>query len=52
MASARRQGVRLEVDLPDDDRLAVLGSSDDLARALSNLTTMRSAIPIQDCGTA
>ena len=33
--SARTQGVRLEVDLPDDDRLAVLGSSDDLARALS-----------------
>ena len=38
-ASARTQGVRLEVDLPDDDRLAVLGSSDDLARALTNLTT-------------
>lgn len=29
--------VRLEVDLPVDDRLAVLGSSDDLARALANL---------------
>ena len=38
-ATARRQGVRLEVELPDDDRLAVLGSSDDLARALTNLTT-------------
>ena len=38
-ASAGTQGVRLEVDLPDDDRLAVFGSSDDLARALSNLTT-------------
>jgi signal transduction histidine kinase len=38
-ATARSQGVRLEVDLPDNDRLAVLGSSDDLARALSNLTT-------------
>lgn len=39
IASAGAQGVRLEVDLPDDDRLAVLGSSDDLARALSNLTS-------------
>jgi signal transduction histidine kinase len=38
-ATARAQGVRLEVDLPDNDRLAVLGSSDDLARALTNLTT-------------
>jgi signal transduction histidine kinase len=37
-ATARSQGVRLEVDLPDNDRLAVLGSSDDLARALTNLT--------------
>jgi signal transduction histidine kinase len=38
-ATARRQGVRLDVELPDNDRLAVLGSSDDLARALTNLTT-------------
>jgi signal transduction histidine kinase len=38
-ATARSQGVRLEVDLPDNDRLAVLGSSDDLARALTNLAT-------------
>jgi len=38
-ASARTHGIGLEVDLPDDDRLAVLGSSDDLARALTNLTT-------------
>jgi signal transduction histidine kinase len=38
-ATARRQGVRLEVDVPENDRLAVLGSSDDLARALTNLTT-------------
>src|SRR5688500_18429601 len=38
-ATARTQGVRLKVDLPEDDRLAVLGSSDDLARALTNLTT-------------
>ena len=38
-ATARTQGVRLDVDLPDNDRLAVLGSSDDLARALTNLTT-------------
>jgi signal transduction histidine kinase len=37
-AAAAAQGVRLVVDLPDDDRLAVLGSSDDLARALTNLT--------------
>jgi signal transduction histidine kinase len=38
-ATARTQGVRLDVDLPENDRLAVLGSSDDLARALTNLTT-------------
>jgi signal transduction histidine kinase len=38
-ATARAHGVRLEVDLPEDDRLAVLGSSDDLARALTNLAT-------------
>jgi signal transduction histidine kinase len=38
-ATAQAQAVRLEVDLPENDRLAVLGSSDDLARALSNLTT-------------
>ena len=38
-ATARRQGVRLEIDVPENDRLAVLGSSDDLARALTNLTT-------------
>jgi signal transduction histidine kinase len=38
-ATARTQGVRLEVDLPENDRLAVLGSADDLARALSNLAT-------------
>jgi signal transduction histidine kinase len=37
-AAAAAQGVRLVVDLPADDRLAVLGSSDDLARALTNLT--------------
>jgi signal transduction histidine kinase len=39
VATARRKGVRLDIDLPDNDRLAVLGSSDDLARALTNLTT-------------
>ena len=38
-ATARSQGVHLEVDLPENDRLAVLGSSEDLARALTNLTT-------------
>jgi signal transduction histidine kinase len=38
-ASGGSRGVRLEVDLPEDDRLAVLGSADDLARALTNLTT-------------
>lgn len=35
--TATAASVRLEVDLPPDDRLAVLGSSDDLARALANL---------------
>jgi signal transduction histidine kinase len=38
-ASAAAQGVQLQVDLPTDDRLAVLGASDDLARAVTNLTT-------------
>ena len=38
-ATARTRGVQLEVDLPDNDRLAVLGSADDLARALTNLAT-------------
>jgi signal transduction histidine kinase len=47
-APAGSQGVRLEVDLPDGDRLAVLGSSDDLARALANLTT--NAIRHTDAG--
>ena len=36
-ATAQAQNVALEIGLPDDDRLAVLGSSDDLARALANL---------------
>ncbi len=36
-ATAQAQHVALEVVVPDDDRLAVLGSSDDLARALANL---------------
>ncbi len=35
--TAAAASVRLEVDLPTADRLAVLGSSDDLARALGNL---------------
>lgn len=35
--TAQAQGVRLDVQLPADDRLAVLGSADDLARALANL---------------
>jgi signal transduction histidine kinase len=38
-ATARTRGVRVEVELPAKDRLAVLGSADDLARALSNLAT-------------
>ena len=35
--NAQAHGVRLEVEVPDDDRLAVLGTADDLARALTNL---------------
>src|SRR4029453_7997362 len=35
--SAEARGVRLEVAVPDNDRLAVLGTADDLARALTNL---------------
>jgi signal transduction histidine kinase len=38
-ASAAANGVQLSTDLPDDDRLAVSGSADDLARALTNLVT-------------
>lgn len=37
--TARARRVTLDVDLPDDDRLAVVGSPDDLARALGNLVT-------------
>ena len=35
--AAQAQQVLLEVHIPEDDRLAVLGSADDLARALTNL---------------
>lgn len=38
-ATAQAQGVSLQVEVPGDDRLAVYGSSDDLARALANLTS-------------
>ena len=38
-ASAAANGVQLNTDLPGDDRLAVSGSADDLARALTNLLT-------------
>jgi signal transduction histidine kinase len=38
-ASAAANGVQLSTDLPDDDRLAVSGSADDLARAVTNLVT-------------
>ena len=48
-ATARMRGVRLDVDVPDNDRLAVLGSSDDLARALSNLTTNAIRTPRPNC---
>ncbi|HEY5981816.1 MAG TPA: HAMP domain-containing sensor histidine kinase [Microlunatus sp.] len=36
-ALARSRGVVLDVRVPEDDRLAVTGSADDLARAVSNL---------------
>lgn len=36
-ALARSHQVALKLDVPTDDRLAVLGSADDLARALTNL---------------
>jgi signal transduction histidine kinase len=36
-AVARGRRVQLEVAVPSDDRLAVMGSADDLARALGNL---------------
>lgn len=36
-ATAAARDVALETEVPDDDRLAVLGVSDDLTRALANL---------------
>jgi signal transduction histidine kinase len=36
-AVARAHRVQLEVTVPDEDRLAVVGSADDLARAVTNL---------------
>jgi signal transduction histidine kinase len=47
-ATAAAQGVLLTADLPPDDRLAVRGSADDLARALANLVT--NAIRHTDAG--
>lgn len=38
-ATARTAGVRLEVSVPEDDNLAVLGRHDDLSRALGNLVS-------------
>lgn len=38
-ATAQTRGVELDVQVPTDDRLAVLGSADDLARALANLVS-------------
>jgi signal transduction histidine kinase len=35
--AARRQGVRLAVEVPADDRLAISGDADALARAIGNL---------------
>jgi signal transduction histidine kinase len=35
--TAGAQGVELELNVPGDDRLAVLGSADDLSRAVANL---------------
>jgi len=37
--TANAHGVLLRVGVPDDDRLPVLGSADDLARALANLVS-------------
>jgi signal transduction histidine kinase len=36
-ATAVARQVRIDLDVPDDDRLAVLGAPDDLTRALANL---------------
>ena len=36
-STAGAQGVDLQLDVPSDDRLAVLGSADDLSRAVANL---------------
>lgn len=37
-STARARQVTLELEVPNDDRLAVLGAADDLTRALANLT--------------
>ncbi|HEY9292263.1 MAG TPA: HAMP domain-containing sensor histidine kinase [Microlunatus sp.] len=37
--TARRQQVRLAVELPDQDRLAIVGDDDALVRAIGNLVT-------------
>jgi signal transduction histidine kinase len=47
-ATAAAQGVLLTADLPSDDRLAVHGSADDLARVLANLVS--NAIRHTDAG--
>ncbi|HEY5821085.1 MAG TPA: HAMP domain-containing sensor histidine kinase [Propionibacteriaceae bacterium] len=39
IATAQNRGVALDLQVPTDDRLAVLGSPDDLARALANLVS-------------
>lgn len=36
-SAAQRQGVALDLQLPPDDRLAISGDADDLARAVGNL---------------
>jgi signal transduction histidine kinase len=36
-AAARARRVQLDIDVPEDDRLSVWGSGDDLARAMTNL---------------
>jgi signal transduction histidine kinase len=47
-ALARTHGVELQVDLPDQDRLAVVGTADDLARVVTNL--LANAIRHTDAG--
>lgn len=49
-SAAQQKGVALQVELPEDDRLAISGDADDLARAVGNL--IANAVQHTDGGAA